>query len=88
MRGDGKATQPDMFGPAPVRQYRPDPEKVRRRLHSMLDEVRAAKTMPWSSAILSLHRTIFPQMSNWLPEDEAAQLRLEFEAELARLEAA
>jgi hypothetical protein len=27
-------------------------------------------------------------MTNWLPEDEAAQLRFEFETELARLEAA
>jgi hypothetical protein len=31
---------------------------------------------------------MFPQMTFWLPEDEGAQLRLEFEAELARLEAA
>jgi hypothetical protein len=37
---------------------------------------------------LSLYRVIFPQMANWLPEEESAQLRLEFEAELARLEAA
>jgi len=27
-------------------------------------------------------------MTLWLPEDEAAQFRLEFEAEMARLEAA
>jgi hypothetical protein len=27
-------------------------------------------------------------MTNWLPEDEGAQLRFEFETELARLEAA
>jgi hypothetical protein len=31
---------------------------------------------------------VFTQMANWLPEDEAAQLRLELAAELARLEAA
>jgi hypothetical protein len=80
--------QPDMFGPAPVQVYRPDPEKVRRRLHSMLAEARAAKTMPWERTTLALYRTIFPQMSNWLPEEEAAQLRLDFEVELKRLEAA
>jgi hypothetical protein len=34
------------------------------------------------------YRTIFPQMTNWLPEEEGAQLRFEFETELARLEAA
>ncbi len=33
-------------------------------------------------------RTLFPQMTNWLPEDEGAQLRFQFEEELARLEAA
>jgi hypothetical protein len=27
-------------------------------------------------------------MTNWLPEDEGAQLRFEFETEIARLEAA
>jgi hypothetical protein len=35
---------------------------------------------------VSLYRTIFPQMTLWLPEDEAAQLRFEFEAEMARPE--
>src|SRR5258705_8056920 len=35
-----------------------------------------------------LYRTIFPQTTNWLPEDEGTQLRFEFEAELARLNAA
>jgi hypothetical protein len=28
------------------------------------------------------------QMTNWLPEEEGAQLRFEFEAEIKRLEAA
>ncbi len=37
---------------------------------------------------VSLYRTIFPQMTFWLPEDEAAQLRFEFETGLARLETA
>jgi hypothetical protein len=34
---------------------------------------------------IRLYRTIFPQMTNWLPDEEAAQLRFEFETELARL---
>jgi hypothetical protein len=29
-----------------------------------------------------------PQMANWLPEEEGARLRFEFEAELVRLNAA
>jgi hypothetical protein len=31
--------------------------------------------------------TADPQMANWLPEEEAAQLRFEFDVEMARLEA-
>jgi hypothetical protein len=41
-----------------------------------------------SAARVSLYRTIFPQLTLWLPEDEAAQLRFEFETEMARLETA
>jgi hypothetical protein len=80
--------QPDLFGGDPVPAYRPDPEKIRARLHTILGEARGARTFPWGPARVSLYRTIFPQMTNWLPEDEGAQLRFEFETELARLEAA
>ena len=89
--------QPDLFGTetqaelfdedaAPV-LYRADPDKVRAELHKILAEVRAAQTLPWEPTRLSLYRTIFPQMTNWLPDDEAAQLRFEFATELARLAA-
>ena len=44
--------------------------------------------MPWDAKGVLLYRTIFPQMTNWLPEEEATQLRFECEAELARLKAA
>lgn len=44
--------------------------------------------MPWDWAGLSLYKTIFPQLTLWLPDEEAAQYRLDFEAELARLGAA
>jgi hypothetical protein len=45
-------------------------------------------TGPFRPQHVRLYRTVFPQMTNWLPEEEAAQLRFEFETELARLEAA
>ena len=51
-------------------------------------EARGARTLPWEPARVSLYRTIFPQMTLWLPEDEGAQLRLEFEAEMTRLQGA
>ena len=69
-------------------QYRPDPEDVRRELLRILGEARAASQLPWDRRRENLYRTIFPQMTAWLPEEEAAQLRFEFETELARLDAA
>ena len=68
--------------------HRADPDEVREELHRILAEARAAKTMPWDSSRVALYRTIFPQMTNWLPTDEGAQLCFEFTSELARLEAA
>lgn len=79
--------EPDLFGAEAAPAYRPDPEKVRARLHRILGEAKGARTLPWDRTRLSLYRTIFPQMTLWLPEDEAARLRLEFEAELTRLHA-
>jgi hypothetical protein len=81
--------QPDLFGAeAGPPAYRPDPDKVRSRLHKILAEARAARTLPWEPTTVSLYRTIFPQMTNWPPNHEGAQLRFEFETELSRLEAA
>jgi hypothetical protein len=53
--------------------------------------MRAAQSMasiPWDADRTALYRTIFPQMTGCLPEDEGAQLRFDFETELARLQAA
>jgi hypothetical protein len=90
--------QPDLFGAeeqtelfdenAAPPAYRADPDKVRARLHKILAEARAAQKLPWEPARVLLYRTIFPQMTNWLPEEEGAQLRFEFESEMARLKAA
>jgi hypothetical protein len=66
-------------------RYRPKLDKVRARLEKLLAEARAARTMPWEPSQLSLYRLIFPQMTLWLPEDEARQYRLAFEAEIERL---
>ncbi|HEX5453122.1 MAG TPA: hypothetical protein VFX06_04960 [Stellaceae bacterium] len=82
------AEQPDLFGDSRPPPYRPDPDKVRARLHKILAEARSAQRLPWEPTRTSLYRTIFPQMTLFLPEPEGAQLRFEFEAELGRLEAA
>ena len=81
--------QTELFGEeSPTPEYRPDPDSVRAELHKILAEARLAKKRPWDPARVSLYRTIFPQMTNWLPADEGAQLRFQFETEMARLEAA
>jgi hypothetical protein len=82
-------TQGELFSAdASTPVYRADPEKVRARLHKILAEARAAQTLPWEPTTLSLYRTIFPQMANWLPKEEGEQLCFQFEEELVRLKAA
>ena len=89
--------QGDLFGNEPADQsdedfetpeYHADPDKVREELGKILAEMRGAQSMPWDDKRAALYRTIFPQMTNWLPADEGAQLRFQFEEELTRLEAA
>ena len=80
--------QGDLFGADAATVYRPDPDKVRARLHKILAEARAANKIPWGPGRLSLYRTIVPQMASFFPEEEGTQLRFEFEAELARLKRA
>ncbi len=80
--------QSDLFGADAVPAYRPNPDKVRARLHHILAEARAAQTFPWEPTTVSLYRKIFPDMTLFLPEEEGAQLRFAFDAEMARLEAA
>lgn len=91
------ARQRDLFGNEQADQsgddfetpeYHADPDKVREELNKILAEARTAQTMPWDAKRTALYRTIFPQMTNWLPDEEGAQLRFEFETEIARLEAA
>ena len=65
-----------------------DPEVVRRKLLAALAELRSAASMPWDARRTLYWRTVFPQMTNWLPDEEAAQLRFEFETEIRRLDAA
>ncbi len=82
------ASQLDMFGAPPAQNYDPDPESVRAELMQVLAKARAAPAEPWDAREAALYRVIFPQMANWLPPDEATQLRFAFETELERLMAA
>jgi hypothetical protein len=82
-------SQPELFDEdAPTPVYRADPDEVRGELHKILAEARAARKLPWEPKRVAFYCTIFPQMTNWLPEEEAAQLRFEFDTEMERLKAA
>jgi hypothetical protein len=81
-------SQPDLFWQDAAPAHRPDADKVRARLNKILAEARAAQTLPWDRSRASLYRTIFPQLTLFLPEGEGAQLRFAFETEMARLELA
>ena len=83
-----KEEQAELFDQASTPVFRADPDKIRAELYRILGEARAANVLPWEPRKAALYQTIFPQMTNWLPEDEGAQLRFEFENELARLNAA
>jgi len=91
--GDGP-TQGSLFGPGenrmapPAQSFLPDPDDVRRRLNLLLQKARSADKMPWSERDARMWQTVFPNMANWLPEDEAEQLRFEFAREMERLKLA
>ena len=84
--GEAEAELPDLDRPAAA--YRADPDEVRAELLRVLAEARAAQSFPWDARGTLYWRTVFPQMTNWLPDEEAAELRFAFEAEIRRLEAA
>ncbi len=98
------ADQPDLFGhrpaqgslfgvgddrlQAPAQRVLPDPEKIRRRLNTLIEKARSAEKMPWSERDARMWQIVFPNMANWLPDEEAEQLRFEFAQEMERLKAA
>ena len=84
--GESQPELPDVVSLTAV--YRADPDEVRAELLRALAQVRAAQSLSWGARRTLYWRTVFPQMTNWLPDAESAQLRFEFETEIRRLEAA
>ena len=80
-------TQGDLFGPPPKQSYVPSLEKVRAEVNKVLEKARIAKDMPWTAKEVAFWKTVFPQMTNWLPEAEREQVRAAFWEEITRLEA-
>jgi hypothetical protein len=85
----GSGAEPELFeAEAAPPAYRPNLDEVRAKLEKILAEARAADRLPWDADRTLVYRTIFPHMAGWLPEEEGAQLRFQFEEELVRLKAA
>ena len=78
--------QPELFDEERETDFRPSMDSVREHLQLILAETRASQSLPRSRT--NLYHTIFPQMTLWLPDEEAAQLLFEFEAQMERLKAA
>jgi hypothetical protein len=65
----------------------PSPASVRRRLHALLEELRASSAMPWTPPRVRTVEHLFRNMTKWLPQEERDSLRRAFAAEMERLRA-
>lgn len=73
-------TQPDLFsGNVPTQpSIKADPDRVRRRLQALLAEALAAGPYGLPTARRRLIETVVPQMTLWLPEEEAKRVQHDF----------
>ena len=82
-------TQGSLFGEGrmapPARTSLPDLQAIRERLGRLLETLRASETMPLSDRDVRMWRTVVPNMTRWLPDDEANAIRTEFAHEMERL---
>jgi hypothetical protein len=80
-----QVSQPDLFSAVAQPLPQPDPEAVRARMTELLRRLREADVMPLTDKELRFWRTVAPQTTRWLPDDERARMLAEFEAQLDRL---
>ena len=69
----------------PARQSTPDIEAIRARLGRLLEMLRAAESMPLSDRDARMWRTVVPNMTRWLPDEESRAIRTAFAREMDRL---
>lgn len=62
----------------------PSEASVRSKIQRMLSEIRT-RPLPWSERTLRFNQVIFPQMCNWLADEEADRMRAAFAGEIVRL---
>ncbi len=78
-------SQGDLFAAAPAPAYKPEPDRVRRRLDAILAAARAAAPLSDAFDAHSLYCAAFPSLLRHLDPAEGEQYRLAFEAELTRI---
>lgn len=76
--GDGRMA-------APARTSEPDPQAIRGRLGRLLETLRESESMPLSDKDVRMWHTVVPNMTRWLPDDEADAIKSEFATEMERL---
>jgi len=87
MPSDPKQLGFDLGDKPRTRSYEPNLAEVREDLAAMLDEARQVTADAlWDERTYRYNKIVFPQMSRWLPEEEAQQLCFEFARELERIE--
>lgn len=68
---------------APAKAATADPDRVRRKLAALLAEARNGGVQGLPVARRRLIETVVPQMTRWLPEDEAERTKKAFGEALA-----
>ena len=77
----------DLFDAPVAKPFAPDQQEIRDELTAILQIARRAlDACPWDQRTFKYHKVVFPQMANWLPEQERDQLRFDFAQEVARIE--
>jgi hypothetical protein len=67
--------------------YEPNLDEIREDLQAILASARhVSADAPWDERTYRYNKVVFPQMSRWLPDDEAAQFCFEFAQEIERIE--
>lgn len=77
--------QPDLFGATAQPLPQPDPNAVRARVQAVLARLRSAHEMPLTDKELRFWRTVMPQTTAWLPDEERRTICAEFDMQVARL---
>lgn len=67
--------------------YQPVLSEIREDLQEILASARSVTAeAPWDERTFRYNKVVFPQMTRWLPDEEAAQLCFEFSREIERIE--